>query len=157
MIFGSMQTWESDKQFMHPVLIEAIDYLAQTDFSQMDLGKYPLKEEYMYTLIMELTTKPRLEASAEKHEQYLDIHYLIKGSECIGWALNNEKELPSQLYDKDNDYALYSLPSAEVLLHIELGNYVVLFPEDIHCPAVCDEKPASIRKVVMKIHRSLFS
>lgn len=95
---------------------------------------------------MELTTKPQ--DQQEKHDQYIDIHYLLEGSEMVGWALNQS--------DSQNDYALYDHVEGEVFILFSPEIFVILTPQDVHRPGLCQLEPAQIRNVVENINKVIF-
>jgi len=69
---------------LHPLFAEVFKYLESVDFSQYDDGKYPIDGNDMYASISEYVTKS--EGMLEGHLEYIDIQYIVKGSEIIGWA-----------------------------------------------------------------------
>lgn len=156
MIVGSLAHGFNECQIAHPVLRKAIGYLANTDFSQMEDGKYPIWGDEMYALLMTISSKSATEQPAEKHEVYLDIHFLLEGDETIGWQLDDGTEAPTLGYDSEKDFALYAAPKEETLIKMKPGMYMVLFPEDLHRPGLSDAAPSQIRKVVIKIRQDLF-
>ncbi|GIP40171.1 hypothetical protein J31TS4_34510 [Paenibacillus sp. J31TS4] len=155
MIIGHRSNWAKDRAFAHPVLQQAIDYLTTTDFGKLEAGAYPLQDDDMVAIVMERSTRPGAEQPAEKHEQFLDIHYLLEGDETIGWAAGREDLIPTRPYETGDDTALYGDIPGELPVRLTPGTYVVLFPEDIHRPLLAD-RPAPVRKVVMKLHTRLF-
>ncbi|RIX52361.1 DUF386 domain-containing protein [Paenibacillus nanensis] len=155
MIAGSLTQWPDERQFSHPVLRKALDYLAKTDFKKLEDGKYPIQDEDMYAVVMTISGKEASEQPAEKHETYFDIHLLLEGTEIIGWQLQDGSEAPSQGYDSEKDFALYAELGNESYLKLLPGMFVVLFPEDLHRPGLSESVPASIRKAVVKIRHAL--
>lgn len=156
MIAGSLVNWEKERMFSHPVIRKAVDYLSRQDFAGMETGKYPIEGEDMFALLMEITTKPHADQPAEKHERFLDIHLLLEGDETIGWGIQSGQIEPTQPYDEENDYALFGEITGESHLRLTPGMYAVLLPEDIHRPGLCEASPSPVRKVVVKINKSLF-
>lgn len=156
MIAGHIEHWRKDRPFLHPVLQRAVDYLESTDFAAMENGKYLIEDEALFALVIELAGKREAEAPAEKHEQYLDIHYLLAGEEWIGWAPDDEALLPSDPYDPEQEAALYGTVPGEARLKLVPGMYVIFAPSDIHRPGLCGTEPQPIRKVVVKLNKTLF-
>lgn len=156
MIIGNLEHAQTNKQYLHPVMRQAVDYLLQTDFSAMEDGKYPIIESDMFALVMHVTTKHKSESQSEKHEQFFDIHLLLEGEEIIGWGIQSVEDTPSQAYDEENDYALYAHVAKATEIKLIPGMYAVFNPEDIHQPGLTNSEPAQIRKVVIKINKSLF-
>ncbi|WP_282936030.1 YhcH/YjgK/YiaL family protein [Paenibacillus sp. RC67] len=151
MLVGSLEQEESQRCGMHPALSKVIDFLQNTDFRQLENGKYTIDSDRLYVNVMELTTKSKEDAAAEKHRRYIDIHYLLKGEERIGWSFHDEEMIPSQAFNEEQDYALYQGVADEHFVNLTPGMYVILYPNEIHRPGLCQGAPASIRKAVVKI------
>ncbi|GGD47682.1 YhcH/YjgK/YiaL family protein [Paenibacillus nasutitermitis] len=156
MIVGSMEHWASRRKFAHPVLRKAIDYLAKTDLGMLEVGKYPIWGGDMFALVMEIKTKGIADQPAEKHENFLDIHYLLQGKETIGWKMQDDNCKPCQSYNPEEDFALFAGLEEESLVKLKPGMFMVLFPEDIHRPGLTEAASSDVRKVVVKINRNLF-
>ena len=63
-------------------LKKGLQWLEATDLNEMADGKYTIDGERVYASVQTYETK--LEAKYESHRKYIDIQYLIKGSEKIG-------------------------------------------------------------------------
>ncbi|MDQ1914792.1 YhcH/YjgK/YiaL family protein [Paenibacillus sp. GD4] len=158
MLLGRKERWMSDRSFMHPKLREVMDMMLRTNFSELQEGKYSLQGNDVYYTIMTLETRDRKNTKAEKHEQYIDIHYLLEGTETIGYACDNGMNgvVESNL---DSDYVLYENVQGEQFTTLTPGMYVVLYPSDIHRPGLTGSsaEPISqhIRKVVFKVKKEI--
>lgn len=156
MIVGSLSCWEQQSKFEHPVIASAIEELKKIVKEQPAKGRIEIRGDQMYVLIMELDAKPIEEQPlAEKHESYLDLHFLIEGEETIGWSPLQEDEIPVKPYDSELDFAMYEPSTNEMLLSLKPGMFVVLFPNDLHRP--CIGESTRIKKAVVKIHVDLLN
>lgn len=83
----------------------------------------------------------------EAHRDYLDIHYVIEGSEAIGYADIDKLEIDTEYNSKD-DYLLLKGEMHNVYLNE--GDFCIVFPEDAHAPAMraFDDK---VKKAIVKI------
>ncbi|MGO4110388.1 YhcH/YjgK/YiaL family protein [Paenibacillus sp. YAF4_2] len=154
MILGFLSRESEFTSGGYPVIVEALQALRQlTEQSELPEGRVELRGDQLYINFMSFDTKRQEEQMAEKHEQYLDIHYLIEGYEQIGWSPLQEGIIPSQSYDEADDYALYAPQSDELILNVRPGMYIVFFPNDIHRPGMGNGVP--IKKAVIKIHKAL--
>jgi YhcH/YjgK/YiaL family protein len=91
--------------------------------------------------------KKMQDARLEAHRRYIDIQYLIEGSEEIGWKhLDRSMEIQSP-YNEEKDLILYA-DHPQSWVKLVPGEFVIFFPEDAHAPNVSD---AMIRKVVVKV------
>ncbi|GAB6991474.1 NanQ anomerase/TabA/YiaL family protein [Paenibacillus pini] len=154
MILGSLSSWENDKKYEHPVIVEAIDKLLTIVKGNPETGRIEIDGDQMYVSVMELEAKSPAEQLAEKHESYIDIHYLIEGEETIGWFSEENGLEPVKAYDHEGDYAIYNPDASEILLNLKPGMFAVFFPHDIHRPSM-GQPLATIKKAVVKVHVDL--
>ena len=129
----------------------ALKYLQETDFDQVEVGRYELKGNRIYVQVLDLTTQPKSEILPEVHRNYLDVQYLHSGKERMGFATDLGNNLIAKDYDPVRDIQHYQDCQNECELIMQPGSFAVFFPEDIHRPACIDGKPSTIRKVVVKI------
>jgi YhcH/YjgK/YiaL family protein len=126
----------------------ALDYLKQYDFSKISPGKYEIDEDTVFAMVSEYETKDRKDGKLESHRKYLDIQYIAKGNELIGYLpLNNQK--PNIEYNEENDIMFYSEEKSFVKL--EQGMFAIFFPSDIHMPGIKTNVPEKVKKVVVKV------
>lgn len=157
MIIGHSKHWGTERAFAPPVLQQTMDRLLNMDVSHLEQGTYPIQGEDIYVNVMEPVTKWKQDQPAEKHERFIDIHYLLQGREMIGWRIYDSGLIASKPYDSEGDYALYDDLPGETEIHLTTGMYAVMFPEDVHRPLLAEEYPEPIRKAVVKIRADLFA
>ena len=124
---------------------EALKFLVETDLSATELGKYELTDD-IYYMVQEYDTKPK--TVSEVHEKYIDIQLVLSGEEVIGVApIECEKELVDAKPEKDVwHYTCDTQP-----MTLRAGEFMVLYPSDIHMPSATLGDPAAVRKVVVKV------
>jgi biofilm protein TabA len=155
MILGSMSSWNEQLKYENSIIIEAVEELREILQQDPDPGKVEIRGNEIYATIMDLDAKLLQEQLAEKHEMYIDVHYLIAGEETIGWSPVQEGTRPVKPYQAEEDYAIYAPSSEEVLLSLKPGMFAVFFPQDIHRPGM-GQAGKKIKKAVIKIHIGLF-
>jgi len=153
MIIGSLSSWEEHCKYEHSVIVKAIEELKKIVNDNPDVGKIEILGNEMHASIMEFESKSQEEQVAEKHESYIDVHYLIDGEETIGWSPLREGLEPTKPFDSEADYALYAPQADEILLPMKTGMFAVFYPHDIHRPGMGNG--AKIKKMVIKIHVGL--
>ena len=99
-------------------------------------------------LVQEGTTKPAEGRLLEAHRQYLDIQYIVKGQEVMGWAPLDTLELVGQ-FDESKDVGFYT--GKFDLMRIGEGYCYVAFPEDGHMPTRYTDAPNDYTKIVVKL------
>lgn len=87
-------------------------------------------------------------AVAEAHRKYLDIQYIVKGKEVMGWA-DLADCTPATEFSEEKDIGMYS---GDFTFHtIREGTCYVVFPEDVHMPGRHLDVPNDFVKVVVKL------
>ena len=130
-----------------PRIASALDYLKTTDFTDLAPGKYPIDEDRLFAIVDDYQTIPGTEVELEGHRRYIDVQYLVSGSELIGYA-PLLGQTPFREYDNDEDFVLYRGEASFVRL--SAGMFAILYPHDLHMPCV-GEPPVAVRKVVVKV------
>ncbi|KAA5942070.1 DUF386 domain-containing protein [Pantoea sp. Bo_2] len=158
MIVCDRHDWNRERHAFHPVIDQAISWIAGTDFSQLDTGKYEiLPDNKMFCLVQEMMTEPASARRAESHFNYIDIQYLLAGIENIGVARAHADQKITEDFAGQRDVVFYQTISNESVITLLPGMFALFFPHDIHRPCCAPGEPAPIRKAVIKIHRDLFT
>ncbi|MED1468941.1 YhcH/YjgK/YiaL family protein [Bacillus salipaludis] len=134
---------------IHERINQAIDYIQQTDFTNLQTGTQVIDGEDLFFNLIEYETKTPQERFWESHKKYLDVHYLLEGTEQIGLEPFDQMEI-KQPYDEQDDYYLLegNLKSAATL---QQGDFMILFPQDAHMTGIKVDTPEKVRKIVFKV------
>lgn len=158
MIVCDRRDWDRERHAFHPVIDQAISWIAETDFTRLEPGKYAiLPDEKMFCLVQEMMTEPASARRAESHFSYIDIQYLLAGTENIGVARAHPDQQITEDFAGQRDVVFYQKTLNESVITLLPGMFALFFPHDIHRPCCAPDKPAPIRKAVIKIHRDLFT
>lgn len=146
MIFDTLKNVDNYKGLGR--VYEALKFLAETDFNKIDLGRYELDGDNIFYMVQSYDTDPDKTVS-EAHRKYIDIQFMVEGEEIIGVAdISSEKELTEA--KEENDVWFYNCKTEPLIL--SAGKYMVLYPNDLHCPGVATNgKALTCRKVVVKV------
>ena len=82
--------------------------------------------------------------------RYADIHYVISGVERLAVAPVDEVE-PVCDFNEEDDFGLYANPAREAWVTLHEGDIVVTPPEDAHKPGCCEDAPAPLKKICVKV------
>lgn len=127
---------------------KAFVYLMETDFSKMELGKYEIDGDNIFAIVNEYQTKDAREGKLEAHKKYIDVQYVAKGSELMGYApLENQKVIDE--YNEQNDITFFSGKKSFAKVDEEM--FAIFFPTDVHLPGIKLNKSAYVKKVVIKV------
>lgn len=132
---------------LNPRIASALDYIKKTDFIDMAIGKHTIDQDRLFAIVDEYNTIPCTEVELEGHRRFIDVQYLVSGTELIGYA-PLQQQTPFREYDNDEDYALYR--GEATFVRISAGMFAILYPHDLHMPCI-GEQPVAVRKVVVKV------
>ena len=126
----------------------ALKFLAETDFTKMELGRYELQGDDIFYMVQRYETDPD-KTIAEAHKKYIDIQFMVDGEEIIGVAPICCEKTETEA-KPENDVWFYECKT-EPLTLIK-NSFMVLYPNDLHCPGVAtNNKSMTCRKVVVKV------
>jgi YhcH/YjgK/YiaL family protein len=132
---------------LSPLLTVAFDYIRSTGLSSIAAGRYDIDGCNLYTIVNEYTTKPKLRGKWEAHRRYIDLQYIIRGTERIGYGpITRMKPGP---YDPEKDCLF--LEGTGDFLTLREGDFMVLWPGDAHMPGIEADGPEPVKKAVFKI------
>jgi YhcH/YjgK/YiaL family protein len=156
MILGNVKNVEFDKKIVPDIIAEALEYLNSTNFTVLANGRQFLRSDNkMFAVISEYSTVPKIDKKGESHKKFIDIHFIVTGEEMIGCSLTRTGHTVCQEYDDEGDSVLYSQINNEINVVLLSGDYAIFFPEEIHRPGCNYGKVAAVKKVVIKIDKTL--
>ena len=148
MVVGHIDNIETYQTLSRRISV-ALAYLQCTDFSQLELGEYPIEGRDIFAIVNDYALKPETEGRLEAHREYIDIQFLARGGESIGYGPYRGQQMISE-YNVEGDYAFYAGSSS--LIRLEEQMFAIFFPEDLHMPGIGDPGE-KVRKVVVKIRK----
>ncbi|MBP3964922.1 YhcH/YjgK/YiaL family protein [Paenibacillus lignilyticus] len=157
MIFSDLTNWERERDTFPAPVRRAIERLQQTDLDELPAGRHEFGEPGMFLLINEPVTRDWREVKPETHRLHTDIQLLLSGRERMRVAKVSEEQVITDDRYETQDIAFYDEVHNENAIDMVPGDFVVLFPTDIHRPNCSVEQDIPIRKAVVKVHRDLFA
>lgn len=131
-----------------PGLEKGFEFLKTADLENLPVGRYELDGDRVVALVQEYTTMDN--PPWETHDYHLDIQYLVKGEELIGYYPNIDEMVKTQPYNGKDDYDLYEdVEGSYVTLKDDV--IMILFPQDGHLPRKAAGEPMAVKKVVVKV------
>jgi len=128
----------------------AIKTIKELDLINLPVGKTIVNEDFYYS-IQEYETKLIETAKLEAHEKYVDIQYIIEGSEAIDIRDISKLELETP-YNPEKDVAFYKTSDTMQRIELTTGSYAVFLPETAHKPGIAiNNNPTKIKKCVGKV------
>ncbi len=127
---------------------KALEYLAKTNFDNMEPGRYEIDGNTVYALVQQYETRNRDQGKWEAHKKYIDVQYVANGVERMGYANSQEMEL-SVGYNEEKDIMFFE-GNGEFLI-MKREEFIILFPNEVHMPGQEVKKSDFVKKVVVKV------
>ena len=101
-------------------------------------------------IVSEYETKAVNENGYEAHKKFIDIQYLLKGTEK-NCCLPIEKLKETKPYNEEIEAAFYEaeIPPQELMLGD--GYFAIYWPQDGHMPCLNINEAKSVKKIVIKV------
>ena len=149
MIYSNIN--REDDDFYPEVIRKALSIIRTADFFSKQYGITEVDGKKVLYLYRDFDTREKNDVYAEVHERHIDIQYLLKGREIIGFANRSQDNVVVKDDVKDNDILYYNKVKNETMLHMNAGDYAIFFPGDVHRPLVKTENCDKVIKVIFKI------
>ena len=124
-------------------------FIASHDMKTLPCGRYDI-DENNYVKISEMDTKQPGELLFEKHDKYIDVHYLIDGDERM--LIGEGKAALAKEYNEAKDCAFYTCESYRKVI-IKEGESLVCDTDCLHVGAFSVNEPRKIKKAVFKVRK----
>ncbi len=156
MILDFSTNWKHYAKGNEEIWKEAFDFIASLD-ADTEEKKYTIRGESLYAFVQGYETLPASQGKIEIHRDFLDIHAIITGNELVYCSAVNDLELIEDFTPNSDDLLYYFNPEIANSFKLYPGRFALFFPEEGHMTRIqSPEKPARIKKVVLKIDKALF-
>ena len=137
--------WKDIKKYasLLPGIDEAVE--AINGLNTYEPATYQLSGGNRFFVCAGTTIEPGV---AEAHRKYLDIQYIVKGKEVMGWA-DLAACTPADDFSEEKDIGFYS--GNFEFITVNEGICYVVFPEDAHMPGRHLDVPNDFVKIVVKL------
>lgn len=129
---------------------KAFIFLKRSNFAEINDGRYEIDGENVFASVSRYQTKPIENGKWESHKKYIDVQFVARGKERIGYS-NKSGMTIQQEYNEDNDVQF--LEGNGDFITVSENTFVILFPSDIHMPSIAveDNVKNKVIKVVVKV------
>jgi YhcH/YjgK/YiaL family protein len=132
---------------LHSGFRAGFDFLRRVDLARLADGRHELEGERLFALVARAAGRGPADSPLESHCRYIDIQYVIEGSELIGWLPTAACRRPTGPFDEQRDIGFFH-DSPATWLAIPVGGFAVFYPHDAHAPLAGGE---AVHKVVIKV------
>ena len=127
---------------------QGLIWLKENDLEILEDRRYEIEGTDNYVSIQTYQTKN--DAKYESHKKYIDIQYIIEGSEKIG-VTNLSNCISCIKYDSEKDLEFFDINCKEEFLTLNKGEFLILYPHDAHKPSISIDKITTVKKAVVKV------
>lgn len=136
-------------KFKNEGIKRAIEFIKSTDLNSLADCRSEIDGDNIYVIKSVYKTKRMGDSFLEAHKKYIDIQYVMSGTEKIGYTPLNSEKIYKE-YDEENDYALYDAACSYVTF--SEGMFAVFFPGELHKPGIMSgDLPTEVSKIVVKV------
>ncbi|MGT2951207.1 beta-D-galactosidase [Streptococcus cuniculi] len=123
-------------------------FIEESDMSSFQEGPLDILGEFLYGNCFRYVADGTTGDFFEGHHNYIDVHVVVENTECIA-VTSADKVVVRDPYDVEIDAELYD-GVAEQVIQLQVGDCIILFPEDLHQPKIrVNDLP--VKKVVFKV------
>lgn len=129
-----------------PGLDAAFRFLETADLAMLPVGSHELPDGFA-AIVSDGQGRKAEEGKLEVHRRFIDIQYVIEGSDAMGWKPLGDCVKPSGPFDVEKDLGFFD-DEPDGWVTVRAGSFALFLPTDAHLPLVSDGR---IQKVVMKV------
>lgn len=153
MIIDRLENLPSYVSLAPEVMPKLIEFLGKCGENEIAEGRHELDGSRLYVNVQSYATKPFDENKLEYHRKYVDVQLLLAGTETLYYAPAGTAETVP--YDPEKDCGFNKVPVSALPVKLEVGNFVLLLPEEGHLPGTGDG--SAVIKAVVKISTELMA
>lgn len=131
-----------------PGIKKALTYIENNDLALLEEGRYNIEGDDLFFLIQGYEPKAIEDGKCEAHRNYIDIQYVIEGSEYMGYGPLEGLKV-TEAYDVSKD-RLFVEWSGQLIAY-DAGMFAVFFPQDAHMPGIKAQGCTYVKKAVFKV------
>lgn len=133
------------------LLAKAFDFLERDDLETLPDGTIEIEGNSVFAIVQRYETSLNEVPRFEYHKKYIDLQYVVSGSEVIGWIPADRIRITDP-YDEQRDIAFGEAPADQwSSVSLQKGQAALLYPEDGHAPRLAKERSTPVLKIVIKI------
>ena len=136
---------------MHPRFKDAFDFIKKALAEDLEAGKYEIDGKELWASVQEYTSKLPDVAKAEAHKNYIDIQFIVSGTEVIE-GFDIAYATPKSEYNDIKDVMFYEDFEGAGKGILNANEYGIFFPHDVHKPGMClNGNQDTVKKIVVKV------
>ena len=150
MIFDSIKNAKQYKG-IHAGIDRLLELMEQYTPENYPEGRITVDGDALFMNFANYETHSPEGALTEAHQKYIDVMYMVEGSETIYVKPVTEMRNITKPYDPAVEALLGDTDPDMAAIRMEPGRFVVLFPQDAHAPGCYAEGPMKVKKIIGKV------
>jgi YhcH/YjgK/YiaL family protein len=141
---------ENLKQYTHlgSKFQKAFAFITDPELMLLDNGKYEIDGDNVYAVVSNYKTKDEIDGRFEAHKKYIDVQFVAKGTELIGYAPYKLQEIVTE-YNEEKDIVFFKGDKSYIKLEQDM--FAVFFPNELHMPGIKSTIREDVKKIVVKV------
>ncbi|MDD5404277.1 MAG: YhcH/YjgK/YiaL family protein [Sulfuricella sp.] len=132
---------------LHALFPRAFEFLRSPGLKALAPGRHPIEDERLFAIVEIAAGRNRDQAKLECHRRYIDIQFVVEGTDEMGWKASCDCREPLADYLAEKDIQFFRDTPASWIA-TPPGAFCIFFPQDAHAPLVSNSQ---IHKVILKI------
>ncbi len=132
---------------LHAGFRSAFRFLARGNLADLPLGRHEIDGDRVFAIIERGTQPGRAAVRLEAHREYIDVRYIIGGTDEVGWRATQACRTVAAPYDEATDMMFYA-DAAALWIPLPTGTLSIYFPQDAHAPMAGH---GEVHRVVVKV------
>ncbi len=120
----------------------------KSDFEDLNDERYDIDGDNVYALVNTYDTKEREDCFLEAHKKYIDVQFVAKGEELMGYLPYTGQKIYRE-YNSEKDFILFDEEPS--FIKFTENMFAILFPDDLHMPGITSGECGNVRKIVVKV------
>jgi biofilm protein TabA len=151
---GPLAGWSSVKGLEG--LDVAFDYLHKLEPGKIVPGRTAIVGDDVFATASTGTTRPVEDGRFEVHRKFIDVQYIVKGQEMMGFRPQVDGLVVVEPFAEAKDVGFFARPDEYTRVPVREGQYAVFFPGQAHMPGRDLEGPHEFVKVVVKVSKDWY-
>lgn len=151
MVFDTLSQADTPTR-IDPRLVTALAWLARFDPAP-PAGRYAIEGEAVFASVQSYEVATAGHECFEAHRSYVDIQYLLPGTEVKSSAPLGEMQAMTN-DDPQHADQFFADPVFASAFRLRPGSFAVNFPQDAHKPGCSDGPESPVKKVVINVRIS---
>ena len=132
---------------LNPHFAAAFAFLRRKGLDRLPEGRHEVDGDAVYAVVAKGMGRKPEDALIETHDLYIDIQYVLHGTDTMGWKTRRDLGPETDASDLRNDVAFYQ-DKPTSWCAVQPGMLAIFFPEDGHLPMISD---GELHKVIVKV------